>query len=131
MKYLYSLCLLFITASLAAQSSTRPINLEHTRWTGKANVPDPETVTFDFGKDTVSLLFEGRMLELMRYRISTDTIYLQKLEGKSPCDTEAAGMYRLSKTETKLSFILLTDDCPMRAEALKGYEYELEKEKKE
>jgi len=131
MKFLFILPLIFITALLAAQSPAKSINLEHTRWTGKANVPNPETVTFDFGKDSVSLLFEDRVLELMRYRISTDTIYLQKLEWNSPCDTEAAGVYRLGKTDTKLSFILLTDNCPMRAEALKGYEYVLEKEKKE
>lgn len=105
-------CVFFlITYSLNAQ-------VKNTSWRGFYNVPDPVDAILAFTNDTVSLsTADGDLLEIMTFRTSSDTLFLKKVTGQSPCDMENEGSYLMNFKENKLFLLPVSDNCDIRRNA--------------
>jgi len=111
--------------------------LTGTRWKGIANVPTPLDCLFYFKTDTLLLQYAGSqpvtltgadgdmisatgkdsiVIETMTYKISGDTLTLQKVKGGSPC-TDEIGAYKITIKDNKLLVALIDDACEARVQA--------------
>jgi hypothetical protein len=109
---------IFLTAIAFTSVFVASAQLEHSKWKGVANVPEPYDCMFDFRKDTVYLMAgEAVLLETMTYKLSGDTLILTKIDGKSPCAKESAGYFKIETKGESFKLTSLKDDCPGRAEA--------------
>lgn len=86
-----SVLLLLSSLFYGAQQSSNP--LENTQWKGVANIPTPAEVVFSFRTDDLDLLYQGNVIEKMKYSFTDQgSLKLTKIEGKSPCNTEDEGL---------------------------------------
>jgi hypothetical protein len=105
-----------IVCSIASFSLLNEQPLENTKWQGSVNVPAPIEAVFEFKKDTFLLYIDGQVFETMLYKVSADTLRVEKLDGNSPCNNEAA-LYNFSIKENKLYLKATNDPCSVRASA--------------
>lgn len=111
------ICLLLITivsTSLKAQ-------LANSKWNGIIRINDNVNVTFDFGKDTLTVfnLDENSIIETMAYTATNSTFTLLKISGQSDCDDVTAGKYKYGIKDKTLVITLVEDPCGDRAPVLK------------
>lgn len=110
-----SILIICITLSFAGVASAQ---LTGTKWKGLPNIPEPYEAIFDFRKDTLLLVVEQTIIvETMTYSLKGDTLFLKKLDGKSPCENGSEGSYKLVKDGDKFTLVSLKDDCSERAAA--------------
>ena len=114
MKTLFFLVIaLSLSFSLSAQS-TDSLHLTNTKWSGIVHAPDDMDAVFYFTKDTLTLFGSSEeIIEQMSYSLRSDTLTLKKISGLSYCGDEA-GVYKISITDNKLSFVSIADACDMR-----------------
>lgn len=112
-----SVCLLLFTivsASIKAQ-------LSGSKWKGILQLDNPVNVSFDFGKDTLTVvnLDEGVIIETMTYTTANGTFTLTKVSGQSECNNSTPGKYKYEIKDKTLSITLIEDACNDRAPYLK------------
>lgn len=111
-KYLL-LTALFITTAIVSSAQ-----LANTKWKGMANVPDPYESVFEFRKDTLIMTVDSDMVvETMSFKLQGDTLVLTKLEGKSPCENNSPGYFKITFAKDTFTLVSLKDECPERAAA--------------
>ena len=117
MKKLFLPALLFIAVKFSSAQT-----LENTRWYGTIFAPDPYSASFYFQKDTVLISVQGQMVEGMRYKLSGDTLTLNKIWGQSDCN-DATGTYLIKIENETLFFTVISDACELRPHAFskEGY----------
>lgn len=105
-----------IAISVSAQTSTNT-DLKNTKWQGRIEKPQSMDIILEFRKDSLVATADGSELEVMFFSQSKDTLRLRKLNGQSPCDDTAEGLYRLewANNGEKLMLHIIGDDCYARA----------------
>ena len=105
-----------------SQQTTNP--LANTQWKGIANIPTPAEVIFRFNTDDLDLLYQGNVIEKMKYSLTDQGgLTLVKIEGNTPCDTKEEGSYKYQILDDTLNFILVNDNCVQREVAFDGNGY--------
>jgi hypothetical protein len=115
-KGLFCLLLLTVIAgSIKAQ-------LANSKWKGVLKLDNPVNVSFDFGKDTLTVLNldEGVIIETMNFKATNSTFTLIKVSGQSDCDNATPGKYQYAIKENTMTITLIDDACDDRAPYLKG-----------
>lgn len=113
MKFLFILlCFMGITNEASAQ-------LANTKWSGSLAVPDLIPVILSFKTDTLDVISieSGDFLETMNYKISGDTLLLNKITGGSPCPTGSTFKVKFTLQRENILVTPLSDDCAMRSES--------------
>lgn len=105
-----------LICSIASFNLLNEQPLENTKWEGYVNVPAPTEAIFEFKKDSFLLYIGGQVFETMSYKVSGDTLRVEKLDGNSPCNNEE-GLYNFSIKENKLYLKATNDPCGVRASA--------------
>ncbi|GAB3991235.1 S8 family peptidase [Spirosoma daeguense] len=117
LKKHWLLCLLFTSLANVAWAQ---LPIRNTRWQG--TLAGDVQVRLVFRNDTllVTTQPDNVVLETMLYRQTSDTLYLQKITGQSPCGSDIKGLFRLSydKNGETVKWQLISDDCPERRMAL-------------
>ena len=105
-----------------SQQTTNP--LANTEWKGVANIPTPAEVNFKFGTDSVDLVYQGNVIEKMKYSFTDQgSLKLIKIEGNSPCDSNEEGLYKYQIADSTLKFMIINDTCMERQTAFDGNGY--------
>lgn len=105
-----------------SQQTANP--LANTQWKGVANIPTPAEVIFKFNTDEVDLLYQGNLIEKMKYSFTDQgSLKLTKIDGRSPCNNEDEGLYKLQIANDTLTFTILSDKCGERETAFDGNSY--------
>ena len=105
-----------------SQQTTNP--LANTEWKGVANIPTPAEVNFKFGTDSVDLVYQGNVIEKMKYSFTDQgSLKLMKIEGNSPCDPKEEGLYKYQIVDNTLQFMIINDLCMERQTAFDGNGY--------
>ena len=115
-KSLFCLVLLTLAAgSIKAQ-------LANTKWKGILKLDDPVNVSFDFGKDTLTVLNldAGEIIETMTFKATNSTFTLTMVSGQSDCDNSTTGRYSYSINDNTMTITLIEDACEDRGPYLKG-----------
>lgn len=91
--------------------------IKNTSWIGVFNVPMEMDLVLSISEETMDLFVEGSNapVESMKYKISGDTLLIEKISGQSPCALGTTGLYQIKLEEKKLRIVPLKDDCDMRA----------------
>jgi len=119
-----SLSAIFLLASLFYFSQQKTNPLANTQWKGVANIPTPAEVIFDFKTDNLDLLYQGNVIEKMKYSFTDQGgLKLMKIEGNSPCGTDVEGLYKYQISDDILTFIIVNDKCMERQTAFDGNGY--------
>lgn len=110
-KTIFSLVSLIFAQIASAQ-------IANTSWSGTFNIPDPAQMVLQFKSDTLLLSFSNNnVLESMTYKINSDTLFIVKIDGQSPCDYTTPAIYKLTMKEERLFITALKDDCSERVSA--------------
>ena len=115
-----TICLLVAALAFKTNEASAQISaLANTTWSGIAYVPTELNVKLAFGNDTLKLVMADNnlVLETMTYRLSNDTLYIKKLSGNSPCNTDAEGIYKVAVIEKLFTITLINDLCQERGTA--------------
>lgn len=105
-----------------SQQNANP--LANTQWKGVANIPAPAEVIFDFKTDSVDLVYQGNVIEKMKYSFTDQgSLKLMKMEGNSPCDAKEEGLYKYQIADDILTFMIVNDVCMERQTAFDGNGY--------
>ena len=107
------LCLLTITllsGSIKAQ-------LANSKWKGVLKLDNPVNVSFNFGKDTLTVLNldENTVLETMIYTSTSSKFTLKKISGQSDCESSTVGKYKYQIKGKSLVMTVDEDACNDRA----------------
>ena len=110
------LCLLSVSLiSVAAKAQ-----LSNSNWKGVIKTDNNINVTFDFGKDTLTVknLDDNSTIEKMIYAMKDSTFTIQKISGQSDCDNSTIGKYLFQVKDNTLTIILVADACNDRSPVL-------------
>jgi hypothetical protein len=126
MKKLMAVCFFVAATMFSSNNASAQISaLANTTWVGTAYVPVELQVKLAFGIDTLKLVMADNnlVLETMTYRLSNDTLFIKKLSGNSPCETDQEGVYKVAVKEKLFTIIPINDACADRSAAFssKGY----------
>jgi hypothetical protein len=120
----------FLTATICFLIATANAQLSNTKWNGTANLLQPDKslvtaeITWDFGKDTVYVLFAGGgMPEVLTYTIKKNMITMTKVSGGSPCETGTEGKIKYEIKDDKLFLTVVETKCEAFTKALDGKPY--------
>lgn len=107
---LFIFLLLLISPNIKGQ-------LKNTIWLGELRMPFPMECFYSFQKDTarLSMIETNEDFEVMLYHTKSDTLFLSKLYGISPCPIETIGAYLFRIKDEKLYLKPLDDNCMERA----------------
>ena len=111
--------LVFVLFLSAAAGRLHAQSLKNTAW--KFYVESlHDTLTMHIGEDTsYSTSSSGEMVVRSFCKIAKDTIKITDFGGQYNCP-DGQGIYKYAVEGDVLSFFLVTDPCPYRAEALNG-----------
>ena len=102
---------------IASFFSSVKAQLTGTKWANKMFVPTLENIIINFKTDTAELQLAetGEPIEYMAYKVKSDTLFLKKTFGGSPCDDNVAFTlkYEISGNQLKLSNLM--DPCEIRS----------------
>ena len=90
--------------------------LVNTKWEGTLNIPTQVNGGIEFKKDTMYIMYENSIVETMTYKEKGDSLFIQKVNGGSPCESEL-GTYTFKITNDVLVLNTVQDDCSARIEA--------------
>lgn len=98
--------------------------LTNSKWKGVLKLDNPVNVTFDFGKDTLTVLNldQNTVLETMTYTSTPSTFTLTKVSGQSDCESSTVGKYKYQIKGKTLLMTLDEDACNDRAPYLNNLE---------
>ena len=120
----------FLVAIICSCVATANAQLANTKWSGTANLLQPDKslvtaeITWDFGKDTVYVLFaDGGMPEVLTYTIKKDIISVIKVSGGSPCETGTGGKLKYEIKDDKLFLTVVETKCEAFTKALDSKPY--------
>jgi len=106
----------------AGANPLRAQSLANTAWKFYVE-PLHDTLTMHIGADTsFSTSSSGEMIVRSLWRQVKDTVKINDLDGMYPC-TAGEGVYRVSIEGDFLNFIMVTDPCNQRADALNGVKF--------
>ena len=92
--------------------------------------PLHDTLTMHIGADTsFSTSSSGEMIVRSLWKQVKDTVKINDLDGAYPC-TAGEGVYRVTVEGEYLSFLMVTDPCNQRADALNGVKFRRAEESK-
>ncbi len=77
-------------------------------------------ITLEFDSAGYRISRGGQLAVTGEYRLSADTITFQDLSGAIACTPASAGRYLWQRSDTALTFTLVTDSCPGRRGAIPG-----------
>jgi len=99
-----------ISGSIKAQ-------LANSKWKGVLKLDNPVNVTFDFGKDTLTVvnLDDNSVIETMIYTATSSAFTLTKISGQSDCESSATGKYKYQIKDNSLLMTVDEDTCNDRA----------------
>lgn len=114
-----SLCCLLLLTVLSCSVKAQ---LANTRWKGVLKLDNDVNVTFDFGKDTLTVanIDDGVLIETMTYTATKTTFTLIKTSGQSDCDNSTPGKYSYGIKDNILSISLIEDACEDRSSVIKN-----------
>jgi len=85
--------------------------------------PLHDTLTMHIGADTsFSTSSSGEMIVRSLWKQVKDTVKINDLDGMYPC-TAGEGIYRVSIDGDYLNFVMVSDPCNQRADALNGVKF--------
>ena len=119
-----SVTVLFLLTSVFYFSQQKSNALVNTEWKGVANIPTPLEINFKFGTDSVDLVYQGMVVEKMKYGFTSQgELTLLKLEGNSPCNSQDVGIYKYKTDKDVLTLTSVNDKCEDRKTAFDGNNY--------
>jgi hypothetical protein len=112
-------CALVFSSTATAQAVHAQASLPGTAWQATVRIPQPTTVVFQFGRDTVRMFHQASrsVIETMVYTTTATHFTLRKVSGVSPCDTKGLGTYAFRIDNDHLLLTLVSDDCDGRSDA--------------
>jgi hypothetical protein len=120
----------FLTTIICFLIITVNAQLASTKWGGTANLLQPDKsfvtadITWDFGKDTVYVLFAGGgMPEVFTYTIKKNMITMAKVSGGSPCDAGTEAKLKYEIKDDKLYLTVTESKCEAFTKALDDKPY--------
>ena len=116
MKKIQLMVVLFVTFSGVVNAQ-----ITNTKWKGQLKLDNTVNVTFDFAKDTLTVmnLDENSVLETMTFSAVNSTLVLHNVSGLSECDNATTGKYKYQIENDLLLITLVDDSCNDRSSALK------------
>jgi len=112
-KYFIASWTLFLTTRAISQNQLR-----NNRWYAHTDIPRSADIQLVFQKDSFFILSQnGKLLaEAMMFSVHSDSLYLRKLSGMTPCANQTEGLYRIEWLQNGERFQLrsLNDPCPQR-----------------
>lgn len=106
----------------AGTNSLRAQSLANTAWKFYVE-PLHDTLTMHIGADTsFSTSSSGEMIVRSLWKQVKDTVKINDLDGMYPC-TAGEGIYRVSIDGDYLNFVMVSDPCNQRADALNGVKF--------
>ncbi len=115
MKIITSLCTIFFCANAFAQKDSSVAN---TAWKGVFYIPSYTESVLSFSKDTLKLYAGDAIIEVMTYKQKKDTLFINKIEGMSPCGNEELFTWKISMNGDEAIISVLNDDCQARRGSL-------------
>ncbi|WP_018615740.1 hypothetical protein [Segetibacter koreensis] len=108
---------LFCLLTITLISGSVKAQLGHSKWKGVLKLDNPVNVTFNFGKDTLTVfnLDENTILETMIYTATSSTFTLKKISGQSGCESSTIGKYKYKIKAKSLLMTVVEDNCSDRA----------------
>ncbi|HVU95168.1 MAG TPA: hypothetical protein VHE34_08095 [Puia sp.] len=118
---LFAIAILILFLSVGA-NHLQAQSLANTAWKFYVE-PLHDTLTMHIGADTsFSTSSSGEMIVRSLWKQVKDTVKINDLDGMYPC-TAGEGVYRVSIEGEYLNFIMVTDPCNQRADALNGVKF--------
>jgi len=115
---------LLLMSSVFYFSQQKSNLLANTEWKGTANIPVPVEVNFKFGTDSVDLVYQGNVVEKMKYGFTSQgELTLLKLAGNSPCNSQDVGIYKYKIDKDVLTLTSINEKCEDRKTAFDGNNY--------
>ncbi len=113
---------LFIFFLSAGANRLQAQSLKHTAW--KFYVESlHDTLTMHIGADTsYSTSSSGETIVRSLIKIVNDTVKLKDIDGEYPC-LDGEGVYKYVVNGDYMSFLLVTDPCNNRSEALRDVKF--------
>lgn len=112
----------FVFFLSAGASRLQGQSLANTAWKFYVE-PLHDTLTMHIGADTsFSTSSSGEMIVRSLWKQVKDTVKINDLDGVYPCK-DGEGIYRVSIDGDYLNFIIVTDPCNQRADALSGVKF--------
>lgn len=111
----------FISFAIIIVCLSAKSQLANHKFDGTIQIENQVTpITLDFKKDSVNAVIAqtGEMLEQMIYTVNNDVVTLQKVSGKSDCDTDIVGRYKFTIKGDEITLLLIEDICEARAGVL-------------
>jgi len=105
------ICLVLVSASLISKAQ-----LANTKWNGTMMVPSETQVTLAFKKDSLYIVINDEPVESMTYSVKDSLITAKKVDGKSPCNTNAFTL-KYTINGDKLFIKDVADTCDPRLNA--------------
>ena len=108
---------LFCLLTITLISGSIKAQLANSKWKGVLKLDNPVNVTFNFGKDTLTVfnLDENTILETMTYTATPSTFTLKKISGQSNCESSNPGKYKYQIKAKSLQMTVIEDACNDRA----------------
>src|SRR5215475_10368345 len=113
---------LFVLFLSATANRLQAQSLANTAWKFYVE-PLHDTLTMHIGADTsFSTSSSGEMIVRSLWKQVKDTVKINDVDGMYPC-TAGEGVYRVSIEGDYLSFVVVSDPCNQRADALNGVKF--------
>lgn len=108
---------LFCLLTITLVSGSIKAQLANSKWKGVLKLDNPVNVTFNFGKDTLTVLNldQNTVLETMIYTATSSTFTLKKISGQSDCESSTIGKYKYQIKNKTLMMTVDEDACNDRA----------------
>ena len=104
---------LFCLLTITLLSGSIKAQLANSKWKGVLKLDNPVNVSFNFGKDTLTVLNldENTVLETMIYTSTSSKFTLKKISGQSDCESSTVGKYKYQIKGKSLVMTVDEDAC--------------------
>ncbi|KIA88255.1 hypothetical protein [Kaistella jeonii] len=115
MKTKIKIFLLALSGILLNCKEAKPVNpIYNTAWAGVANIPTAQNIVLKFSGDDIDVMLKDKIVEQMKFKVSNDTLHIEKTMGGSPCPVKSKGVYRYIIEGDQLSLKYVSDECDSR-----------------
>ncbi len=115
MKIINFFFAIFFCANALAQKDSSVAN---TAWKGVFYIPSYTESVLTFSKDTLKLYAGEAIIEVMTYKQKKDTLFINKIDGMSPCGNEELFTWKITMNGVEAIISVLNDDCSARRSSL-------------
>lgn len=112
MKPLLGALFMLVCFSCSAQKN---ISIQNTSWVIMDPEFQPTEIKFEFLQDTLKMYLRDRVVESMSFIVKEDSVFIDKINGGSPCEPGELWVWKCKPEENKLSVTVVSDDCAGRA----------------